>query len=1140
MRTMFRKRIFILAVLLLPAMIFAALPHKTSSVLATGHWYKLAVTGKGIHRITYDDLRSMGIAPGTLDVTKLRLFGNGSGMLPETNSITRTDDLREIAIQVADGGDGHFDPTDYILFYGEDADKWGYEGFNKFFSHTRNLYSDTTYYFLNTDLAAGRRVQVQPAITSAANYLSGRFDDYQLHDLDLLNLIKSGKDWYGEFFDNIKNSWDFPFNFPNADSTSPAKLRTYVAANASVPSYFIVSQHGKKIDSLKVDSSNPAEFTQIGFSKIKQTSIPNPHPDQTINLTYRLPDVNSHGWLNSIEINCPRYLKWVTPQMPFRDLTSIGAGKITEFSMQNANPAVRVWDVTNPVSTREMGTSLSGGILKFRQFTDSLHEFIAFDGSMYLPVKCLGEVPNQNLHADGVVDLVIVTHPLFLVQAERLAEFHRQHNKLGVKVVTSTQIYNEFSCGQPDPTAIRDYMKLIYDKAAAGTPPRYLLLFGDGSYDPKNRVPGNNNMIPTFQSLESLNTTKTFVTDDYFGIMGDNFGQEANGKIDLGIGRLPVSDTTQARTMVDKIIHYSSGVYPVQADWRNTMTFVADDENNNLHLNQAEELTTIVGTKYPLFNVNKIYFDAYKLVEIPGGSRFPDANAAINSAVAKGSLIINYTGHGGEAGWSFEQALTTADINAWDNFDKLPVFVTATCEFSRFDNPERFTAGEMVILHPNGGAIALYSTTRLAFAGLNILLDTSFFRHLRDRAADGQYVKMGDLIRISKNNNNNNFQLRNFVLLGDPAQAIAFSDYDIITDSINGASAGHLDTVRGLSTVTVKGRVQNVSGQKVTSFDGIVNCKVFDKPMINTTLGNRPGPDGSYPEEFTLQNSVLFQGDVPVKSGAFQFSFVVPRGISLQFGKGKLSYYAYNNDADASGYCDKIVIGGKDPAQSPENQGPDIGLWLNDHSFHSGANTLPSPVMLAELYDTNGINSFGLGIGHEIEAVLDNDRAHSIILNDFFVPTFNSYTRGKVTYPFSNLAPGTHTLSLKAWDLFDNSSVKEISFTVPSGSTLTARNVMTAPNPMSDHTRFVFQTDQLNFTGILVTIHIFNLQGTCVRTLSADLTGPTASATTSQLSWDGTDSNGQRLSNGVYPYKIIFAGKNGSYTETSQKLVIIR
>ncbi|MEI7661321.1 MAG: type IX secretion system sortase PorU [Bacteroidota bacterium] len=1136
---MLRKKIFPLLLALLPLLVLGGLPHKNSSVLSTGRWFKLAVTKTGIARVTYHDLASMGITPGTTDVAKIRLFGNGPGMLPETNSYPRYDDLREIAIQVEDGGDGRLDTADYILFYGEGPDKWSYEGFNRFFSHQRNLYSDTTYYFLNFDQGQGRRVELVPPVAAPTTYFSGRFDDYQLHELDQLNLIKSGKDWYGEFFDNSKSTWDIPFYFPNADSLTPAKIRTNVAANASVPSYFVVFQNGNKIDSLKVDSSNPAEFTQAGFSKLKQSTILNPHSDLTITLTYMMPEANSHGWLNYIEANCSRLLKWAGPQMAFRDFNSLGAGKVTEFSIKNATSAVRVWDVTNPVSVKYFSTVISDGTLKFKQLTDTLRELVAFDGSAYNPVRCVGEIPNQNLHADDPAALIIVSNPLFLAQAERLAAFHRQHNGLTVHVVSSDQVFNEFACGQQDPTAIRDYMKLLYDKDGTAGKLRYLLLFGDGSYDPKNRVPGNNNMIPTFQSLESLNSTKSYVSDDYFGIMADNSGQEANGKIDLGIGRLPVSDTSQARTMVDKIIHYSSLTYPVQSDWRNTMTFVADDENNNLHLNQAEELTTIVANSYPLFNVNKIYFDAYKLIEIPGGSRFPDANHAINDAVSKGSLIINYTGHGGEAGWSFEQALTTTDINSWTNADKLPVFVTATCEFSRFDNPERFTAGEMVILHPHGGAIGLYSTTRLAFAGLNILLDTSFFRHLMDKAADGQYVKMGDLIRISKNNNNNNFQLRNFVLLGDPAQGIAFADYNVRTTAINGQPVNHPDTVRGLSTVTVTGVVED-GGQKVTSFNGTVNCKVYDKPMINTTLGNRPGADGSYPEDFKIQNSVLYQGDVPVNSGEFQFTYVVPRGISLQYGKGKLSYYAYDSLADASGYSDQVVIGGRDNTVNPENQGPEIGLWLNDHDFISGQVIGKSPTMLAELYDTNGINSFGLGIGHEIEAVLDHDRAHSVILNDYFKPVYNSFTRGSLTYLFTDIAAGVHTLSLKAWDLFDNSSEKEISFTIPSIPALTAQNVRNAPNPMSDHTSFIFQAHQVDFTGLDVTIQIFNMHGLRVRTLSASLTESSSAAGSSRLTWDGTDSHGQKLSNGVYPYKISFSGKNGGYSETSQKLVIIR
>ncbi len=682
-------------------------------------------------------------------------------------------------------------------------------------------------------------------------------------------------------------------------------------------------------------------------------------------------------------------------------------------------------------------------------------------------------------------------------------------------------------------------MKLLYDKAPVQDRPKYLLLFGDGSYDPKNRVPGNNNFIPTFQSIESLVGTASYVTDDYFGIMADNSGQESNGVIDIGIGRFPVSNVGEAQIMVDKIVDYSTGNYPVRSEWRNTITFVADDENINLHLSQAEEMTTIVAAKYPQFNVNKIYFDAYKMLEIPGGTRFPDANTALNKAVDKGSLIINYTGHGGETGWSYEQVLTTADIEKWSNAHRLPVFITATCEFSRFDNPERFTAGEMVILHPNGGAIALYSTTRLAYAGQNIKLDTSFFHHLMDRDENGEYIKMGDLIKISKNNNANSQLLRNFVLLGDPAQNIAFAKNNVKTTLINGQPLLHPVAVQGLSTVTVNGIIEDGSGQKLTDFDGIVNCTVFDKPVTYTTLGNRPYPE-TFPQNFKIQNSVLFNGNVSVKSGDFQFSFVVPKGISLQNGKGKMSYYAYSEETEATGYSDQIIIGGKDESIDPGNQGPDIAMYLDNRNFVTGGKTGSAPILLADLYDTNGINSFGLGIGHEIEAVLDNDRAHSMLLNDYFVPAFNSYTRGSLAFPLTGLATGQHSLTLKAWDMFDNSAERSITFYVADNPAFTVKNVVNAPNPMFDHTSFLFQPQQSYGGELEVQVWVYNLNGILVRTLTSTYFEPVAMAYLPQLTWDGTDTNGKKLSSGIYPYKIIFKGSNGAYSETSQKLVIIR
>ncbi|MCX6268179.1 MAG: type IX secretion system sortase PorU, partial [Bacteroidetes bacterium] len=900
MNSMLLRKLFIFLLFCLPFLVSGSVHHGDSSVLAQGQWYKLVVTHTGIHRITYENLTAMGIDPAEIDVSKIRLFGNGSGMLPEVNSDYRIDDLREISIQVQDGGDGHFDAIDYILFFGEGADQWSYDKLIRSYAHQRNLYSDSTYYFMNFDQGPGKRVHALQPIPTVANSYSSHYDDYLLHELDEKSLIRSGREWYGELFNSQKSEWTFPFYFPNIDSMSSVRIKWYAAANAPVPSYFYLSQTGSKIDSLKIDSTNPSIINLAGKSKFKITTFSRPAKDQTMTLSYGMPTSDSKGWLNYIEVVSRCNLVWINPQLLFRDMSSTGPGKITEFSMKNANAQISVWDISNPSETEMVSTTLTDdGILKFKCATDSLHEFIGYDGSFFYPVTYSGKVQNQNLHANEPASLVIVTNPLFISQANQLGEFHREHNGLSVQVVLSTQVFNEFSCGQTDPTAIRDYLKMLYDRGNSETRPKYLLLFGDGTYDPKNRIPGNNNLIPTFQSVESLDNTKTYVTDDYFGIMADNAGQESNGSIDIGIGRFPVSTTTEAQAMVDKIIHYSSDTYPVKSDWRNTITFVADDENQNLHLNQAEGLCAIIKSKYPLFNVNKVYFDAYKLIDIPSGKRFPDANLALNDVVSKGSLIVNYTGHGGESGWSFEQVLTTTDILLWKNKDKLPVFLTATCEFSRFDNPERFTAGEMLILQPDGGAIALYSTTRLAFAGLNILLNTSFFKHCMDQGADGKYIRMGDLIRLSKNDNNNNFQLRNFVLLGDPAQNIAFSGYNVKTTEINGYPVAESDTVKGLSTVTIKGQIVDGGGVKVNTFNGIVNCKVYDKPVTNATLGNRPENNESYPQNFELQNSLLFKGDVSVEAGDFRMSFVVPKNISLPFGKGKLSYFAYSNNAEA-------------------------------------------------------------------------------------------------------------------------------------------------------------------------------------------------------------------------------------------------
>jgi hypothetical protein len=1127
---------YLSAFILLSTFSFGSTPHKSSSVLATGKWYKISVQETGIHKINYDDFVKMGFDLSRANDSAIRVFGNGGGMLPEVNMQPRTDDLRQIPVEVADGGDGKLDPGDYVLFYGESPDVWTYNYSTHLFAHSKNLYSDYNYYFINYDTVKGKRITFQPSLDSVPNNFSYRLDEHVFHELDQRNLIQSGRIWYGEEFDNSRFSYDFPFDVPGIDSTSPIRIVTYVAAHSTVNSKFVLSVNGKKTDSITVDYYNPDNNYDFGRFKQKVSLAIHVRSPLTLNLTYNVPNSGSKGWLNFIEINCRRELTWNGPQMGFRDGNTIGTHRRSQFTIPHASANVEIWNVTDPSDIRRMGTILSHDTIRFIAVTDSLKEFFAFDGSSFDTVHLVEPVNNQDLHAMYPTPLIIVTNPLFIDQANRLADFHQQHNNITSTVVKTKDIYNEFGCGKPDVTTIRDFMKMLYDRGYPAESPKYLLLFGDGSYDPKDRLLNNLNMIPVFESVESLNTANSYVEEDYFGIMADSSGGGSNGTIDIGIGRFPVTTTEQAKNMVDKIIHYSAASDTILSDWRNTMTFIADDENNNLFLQETEDLTAIVNEQYPVYNVGKIYLDAYPLINTPAGQRFPDVNKAITKAVSDGSLIINYVGHGGDDGLAVEKVLTVSDIQGWNNADKLPVFLTATCEFSQFDNPERYSAGEMVLNQSHGGAIALYTSTRTSIAATNSYLDTCFFRNLIPPPGEPP-LTMGDLIKLTKNRNHNNLYIRNFVLLGDPAQYISFPAYKVVTTEINHQpAAGTPDTTRGLSTVTVKGEVQDIHGNKLKSFNGTVFTKVFDKDVTEKTLGNKPYDQGSYPEAYQLQNSLLSSLENSVVKGEFEFSFVVPKDIALQFGKGRISYYARDSVTDANGYTDNIIIGGMDPGINPVNPGPAIRLFMNDTNFISGGQTSDNPVLLGFLKDPDGINSTGLGIGHEILAVLNDDAPHPIILNDYYQPEINSYQGGKVTYPMSGLANGKYKLSITAWDNYDNPSHADIFFYVFDQPLLTVGQVINYPNPFSDYTTFRF-TPLQNAGTLDIQIQIFSNTGQIIKTI--EQTVSEYGVAPIEITWDGRDDNGNKRISGLYLYKLSVKGDNGAFTQTTQKMIIL-
>ncbi|MCX6231744.1 MAG: type IX secretion system sortase PorU [Bacteroidetes bacterium] len=1117
------------------------------SVLSIGNWYKLAVQNTGIYKITYNDLVAMGINVATLNPANISVFGNGQGMLPELNSAFRYDDLQEIPIYIEGGNDGVFGAGDYILFYGHSPVNWKYNNISGEFEHQINYYSDNTYYYITTTAGIGSKKRMTTATepVTPANKTITSFNDYACHHRELFNLASSGKIWLGELFSFRINNYIFPFNFPDIIADSNINVKYSLYARSTANSQFIINING--LSKNYILSSITGSSTNTLASYIADTmTLKSGSPVINVNLLYNYPLTSSEGYLNYIEINAYRNLRFSGNQISFRSIESIGSGNISQFNISNASSSIKVIDITDPLNASFLTTYVSGTNLNFKIATDTLKEFIAFDGSSFFSAQFVGKMANQDLHGLTQQDYVIVSHPLFLSEANRLADFHRTHDNLKVVVVSPEQIYNEFSSGAQDPTAIRSFMKMFYDRASSSTDaPKYLLLFGDGSYDNKRNRPTNTNFIVTYQSDDSFSGWFSYVTDDYYGFLdnsesGTNFGDA----MDIGIGRFPVKSLDEAKILVDKVFRYTSkydlapnsqNVVSNYADWKNTICFVADDEDGNAYLDGTEFLSNIIKTNNPIINVDKIYLDAYVQVSNSGGARYPEVNNAINQRVERGALIINYMGHGGKLGWAHERVLEISDILKWKNTDNLPIFFTATCDFSPFDDTLINSAGELVLLSANGGSIALFTTTRVAYQGNNQTLNNNFFNKIYKKV-NGEYLSFGDLMRIAKNEGSNDALVRNFVLLGDPALKPAYPEYNVVTTEINGIPSNlTIDTLNAMSTITIKGIITDENNNKITNYNGVLYPTIFDKPLKVTSLGNDPG---SLPvRTFELPKAILYKGKASIVNGNFEFSFVVPKDIAYNYGYGKISYYAKNDTSDACGYFNNIIVGGFNTTVIPDITGPEIRLFMNDTNFISGGITDQNPTLLALIKDPNGINTVGNGIGHDIVAYLDNDNNNPILLNDYYISDLNNFEKGQVYYPFSKLTDGLHTLKLKAWDVFNNSAEANIEFIVAQSANIALTNVLNYPNPFSDKTSFIFEHNQVN-TDLDIQIQIYNINGKLIKTIKTNIN--TDSYKISPIEWDGSTDSGEKIGKGLYIYRLIVRNPAGNQNEKTNKLVFLR
>ena len=1121
------------------------------SALSTGDWYKLKISSSGIYKITGADMINYGMSITGLSVNDIRLYGNGGGMMPEANSGFFYDDLKEDAIEIHDlNNNGLFESGDYFLFYGQGPNIWKYDANLNRFGHSQNLYDGYAYYFLNIKSGNPLRISLLSQNTAPPNTFATDFVDYKYHDNDSLNLIKSGKQWLGEEF-NIILTHSYSFNFPNLNTSKQISIKASVAARSTTASNMNLITNGSSHTILI--PAIAGTYNSAYAAGVKQEYKINSN-SSTINITanYVKSTSVSIGWMDYLEISAYRNLVMTGSQMAFRNTDIVGNGNITKFTLQNASSDLQIWDITNWTEPKKLVYTLNNNTATFIQATDSLRQFLAFKGG-YKTVTFVGKVKNQDLHGTPETDFVICYNGIFKTQAEELADFHRQRDGMKVTTIDQSLLFNEFSGGARDIAALRNYMKMLYDRALAngGTPPKYLLLFGDASYDYRDRIQNNTNKIYTFESSGSLSPTSSYSSDDFFGLLDDNEGGNCYGALDIGIGRFPVNTSAEANLIMDKIKRYtathtqisnsstscSGGVSGISnlADWRNIVCFIGDDQDNNIHVSQADYMAKYVKTNYPVYNIDKIYLDAYVQQTTPGGQRYPEATRDLNLRIEKGALVINYTGHGGEIGLAHESLLDINDIQSWTNFDNMPLFITATCEFSRYDDPERTSAGEYTLLQPNGGVIALLTTSRLTYSGSNFTLNKIIYQNIFNKN-NGEYPTLGDVIRKSKVGAGSISNNRNFVLLCDPALKLAYPEYDIKTTEINNQLINQFqDTIGALSKVIIKGQIED-QGQILTSFSGFVYPTIFDKKQTFTTLGN----DGdSSPFEFTLQKNILYKGKVSVTNGEFQFSFIVPRDINYTIGYGRISYYAENGILDANGFNDSILIGGNSANSITDIQGPIIIPFMNDTNFVSGGITDENPVFLAFISDENGINTTGNGIGHDIMLTLDNNSAESIELNSFYQSDVDSYQSGVVKYPLNKLSEGSHQITIKVWDILNNSSIANIDFIVAKSEKTMISEILNYPNPFSEFTNFIFEHN-LQCSQMDITIQIFDNTGRLVRVLNSEVKDPGFRIANSELVWYGTSSGGNKLSNGIYSYRLIVNTDNHQSVSKSGKIVFMR
>ena len=1089
------KTIVALAALMCSGAVFSQ-----SSVLSDGQWWQLKVESAGIYRVGISEIPALSGVP----IASIGMYGGGGGQLSTSNSLTTTSDLRPIAIDVVDvAADGLFNGGDYILFFGEGADVWRYDEGDARWELRRHSYASANYYYLTTSARSPRRVPLV-GVASADTVLDW-YTAVTAVNNDLYNIFHTGQIWVGERFSTAVPSRSVTLSLP-AQATD-VRLRYALAYKGSLPGVFEISTTGFSTEHRMSGNLMYDEWLE---------ALSGQRQSVTFAITFRAGESTAEGYLDYVEMSGRVPLRFTGGQVVAR----YSDGRGLEYVVGGGAP--RVWEVTTAGAEREM--TVDGG-----RWTDTLggpRQYVLFDVAACPAPADVKPLANQDLHGSGQADYVIVCNEMFRQQAQRLASLHEVVDGVTTVVVSDREVYNEFSSGKQDPMAIRSFLRHLR-QTHPEAPPRWLLLFGKATYDNRDLMGLRLPTVVTFETTASFDPEGgSYCSDDMLGYLEEHEYGSPSQSLDVGVGRLPAKNVGEAVHMVDKIEGYLTRRDLANGDggdWRNYVALLADDADpsrsgDTSFVHSSEVTANRIKALFPAINIDRLYADAYRQQSGAIGSYYPDLNNALRQRMNYGCLLLNYVGHGSQKYIGTERYIEPSDLSAYTNVDRLPLMVTSTCSYGWHDIPDDLSGAEMSLL-ADGAAIGIISAARPI--SHNERFNTDLVLYALDHSNT-----IGDALRMARNRTAVPLCIG---LSGDPALRLSVPQNRVVVTHIDNHEVreGVADTAKVLSQVTVSGEVRDADDNLIPDFDGTVFPIVFDRETEASTLANdNPGSE----VRFFQQKSVLYKGSEVVSGGRFTYTFTVPRDVQYQYDYGKLSHYAVSGTDDATGSYGNILFGGLNEDVVISELRPDIRLFIGDTNFRNGGLASDTPTLIAMLADSVGINAFGSGLGHDITATLDGIPGTLVVLNDFYQPDHVNPRGGELRYTFSNLTPGLHTLTVKAWNIWGYSSTATVDFCVRPSDDPGISSLSVFPNPATEYAVFHCEASEPEAVKSAL-LQIYSSQGVLVQSFIPVAIG--TSQVLGPVRW-----NLSSVAPGFYMARLIVTLDSGVTRQSTTKLIV--